>query len=318
VTSAVRLEAGGGDDGPTRVGRYEILERIGVGGMAEVFRARAHGPGGYRRELIIKRILPTFAADDAFIRSFVDEAKLLGMLSHRNVVGIYDFGEDRGRHYLALEYMDGPSLSQIIERAAARERPIPAGVIAYVAQEVCRGLAAAHALCDPLGRSLNVVHRDVTPSNIMTTRQGAVKLLDFGIAKSASSAVRTQHGQIKGKAGYFAPEQIKGGAIDGRVDLFSLGVVMHEALCLEHLFTGEGGALGAIYRTMEMPVPRPSDRRPELPRPLDEVVMKALARDPDARYPTAPAMLADLEVLVRALGGATEADLARYLAAERP
>jgi eukaryotic-like serine/threonine-protein kinase len=287
----------------TRIGRYEILDKVGVGGMAEVFRALARGPGRYQRELIIKRILPHLADDPEFVRAFVEEGKILGLLSHPNIVGVYDFGEADGRHYLALEYLDGPSLAALITRAAASERPLPVGVVAYVAREVCRGLAAVHALCDLRGRPLNVVHRDVTPTNVMTTKQGAVKLLDFGVAKTVDAARMTQHGQIKGKVGYFAPEQVKGDAIDGRVDLFAVGILMHEALTLEYLFFGEGGPLGAIYRVMEMPIPSLVQRRPDVPAALETIVMRALARDPGQRYPTAAEMAGDLDAVVTATGG---------------
>ena len=127
-----------------RIGRYEIVERIAVGGMAEAFRARAHGPGGYQRELVIKRILPHLAEDPDFVRAFVDEAKILGMLNHPNVVGVYDFGEDQGRHYLALEFLDGPSLATLVERASRLRAPIPAGIVAYLGKEICSGLSAVH------------------------------------------------------------------------------------------------------------------------------------------------------------------------------
>ena len=285
-------------EGSPRIGRYEVMQKIGVGGMAEVFRARARGPGGYQRELIIKRILPHLAEDEHFVRAFVDEAKILGMLYHPNVVGVYDFGQADGRHYLALEYLDGPSVADLVVRSAERERNIPVGVVAYIGREVCNGLEAVHGLRDPLDRPLSVVHRDVTPSNIMFTRSGAVKLLDFGVAKTSISEGRTAHGYIKGKVGYFAPEQIKGGPIDGRVDLFALGVVLYEALCLEYLFAGEGGPMGAIYRALEMPIAPPSTRRPDVPPALDAVVMKALCRDPAGRYATAGDMANALDEVV--------------------
>jgi serine/threonine protein kinase len=304
-------------DGDVRIGRYQILEKIGVGGMAEVFRARARGPGGYQRELIIKRILPHLVEDQSFVQAFVEEAKILGLLYHPNVVGVYDFGQVDGRHYLALEYLDGPSVADLVVQAAASERLLPAGLVAYIGREVCNGLQAVHSLRDPTGRPLAVIHRDVTPSNIMTTRAGAVKLLDFGVAKTAASQGKTAHGYIKGKVGYFAPEQIKGLAIDGRVDLFALGIVLHEALCLEYLFSGEGGPLGAIYRTLEMPVRGPSERRAGVPPALDAVVMKALARSPDQRYATAEEMGHDLTAVVEE-AGVDQAALAAYLASNLP
>ena len=285
-----------------RIGRYQILERIGAGGMAEAFRARASGPGGYQRDLIIKRILPHLARETDFIRSFVDEAKILGMLNHPNVVGVYDFGVDEDRHYLALEFLDGPSVAEILTRVKKRDGQIPVAVAAYIAREVCKGLAAVHALRGPDGRALEVIHRDVSPSNVMTTTAGAVKLLDFGLAKIGAAQKVTKQGYIKGKAGYLAPEQIKGAPIDSRVDIFSLGVVLHEMLCLEHLFYGEGGDIATVYRIIEMEIPPPSRARGEVPAAIDEIVFKALARDPDKRYATAADMARDLDDVVTAAG----------------
>lgn len=283
-----------------------------MGGMAEIFRARAHGPGGYQRELIIKRILPQLAADPNFIRAFVDEAKILGMLNHPNIVGAYDFGVDDGRHYLALEYLNGPSLAEIMSRRQQRQAPVPVKIAAHIAREICHGLSAVHALRQPNGTALEIIHRDVTPSNVMTTRLGAIKLLDFGIAKISATGTFTRHGQIKGKAAYLAPEQIRGAPIDARVDLFALGVVLHELLTLKHLFHGEGGDVVAAYRIMEMPIPVPSDQRKDVPAELDGIVMKALAREVEQRYPSAAAMASDLDQFMK--GTALDRqDLAQFI-----
>jgi serine/threonine protein kinase len=297
-----------------RIGRYEIIERIAVGGMAEAFRARAHGPGGYQRELVIKRILPHLAEDPDFVRAFVDEAKILGMLNHPNVVGVYDFGEDEGRHYLALEFLDGPSLATLVERASRLCAPIPAGIVAYVGKEICSGLSVVHTARDPLGNPLGLIHRDVTPSNVMTTGSGGVKLLDFGVAKIAGSEQVTQHGRLKGKPGYFAPEQIAGTPIDARVDLFALGVLLHEMLCLRHLFHREGeGVASTIYRIMQMEIPEPASIRTDTPTALDRIIMKALSRDPDERWASAADMGRELDAVVveHAIRGE---DLARFVA----
>jgi serine/threonine protein kinase len=297
-----------------RIGRYEIIERIGVGGMAEAFRARAHGPGGYQRELVIKRILPHLAEDPDFVRAFVDEAKILGMLNHPNIVGVYDFGEDQRRHYLALEFLDGPSLATIVERASRLNAPIPAGLIAHVGKEICHGLHAVHTARDPQGNPLGLIHRDITPSNVMTTINGSVKLLDFGVAKIAGSDQVTQHGRLKGKPGYFAPEQIAGTPIDARVDLFALGVLLHEMLCLRHLFHREGdGVASAIYRIMQMEIPPPGTIRTDAPAALDHIVLKALSRDPADRYATAAEMGNELDAVALETGARTE-DLARFVA----
>lgn len=313
--SAPPPEAGERPDAArTTIGQYEILGRMGVGGMAEIFRARAHGPRGYHRELIIKRMLPQWAADPNFIRAFIDEAKILGMLNHPNIVGAFDFGEDQGRHYLALEYLDGPSLAEIMNRRQREAAPIPVGIAAFIAREVCHGLSAVHCLRQPNGVPLRIIHRDVTPSNVMTTRAGAVKLLDFGIAKIGATDSFTRHGQIKGKAAYLAPEQIRGASVDARVDLFALGIVLHELLTLSHLFYGEGGDVAAAYRIMEMSISPPSKTRKDVPPELDAIVMTALSRDVDARFASADEMGEALDGIVRASGFRAE-DMTRFVAA---
>jgi serine/threonine protein kinase len=306
--------ASGERSGGTSIGRYDVLELVGVGGMAEVFRVRARGPGGASRPLIIKRILPHLARESRFIHAFVAEAKILGMLHHPNVVSVYDFGEDAGRHYLALEYLDGLSLAEIMDRRHRARTPVPIGIAAYLAREICEGLSAVHTLHQADGNPLHIIHRDVTPSNVMTTRGGDVKLLDFGIAKIGNnlgnkmgnrigiSEAVTHHGQIKGKAAYLAPEQIRGEPIDFRVDLFTLGIVLHELLTLNHLFDGEGGDLAAAYRIVEMPIPPPSRARPEVPQALDDIVLRALARDPKDRFASASDMADALHGVVRATG----------------
>jgi serine/threonine-protein kinase len=292
------------------IGGYEILELVGVGGMAEAFRARARGPGGHQRELIIKQILPHLAEDAEFIRGFVDEAKILGMIDHPNVVRVYDFGLHGERHFLALEYLDGPTMAEILATVRRRGGQIPLPIALHLVREVCRGLQAVHGLTDASGLPLKVIHRDVTPSNIMTTRRGGVKLLDFGVAKIGAEGQRTRQGQIKGKVGYLSPEQIKGDPIDARVDLFALGVVLHELLCLEPLFYGEGGDLAALYRIMEMPIPAPSSRRRDVPPALDALVLRALARAPAERHASAAELGDGLEAI---LAGMTAPDLPGFL-----
>jgi serine/threonine protein kinase len=278
---------------PARIGHYEILERVGVGGMAEAFRARARGPGGYQRQLIIKCIQPQLADDPEFVRLFVAEAKILGMLNHPNIVQVYDFGEQEGRHFLALEYLDGPSVAQIRNLFRKARMPVPVGVAVYLAREMCLGLAAAHGLVGPDGQPLDVVHRDVTPSNVLTTTAGEVKLVDFGVARIGRGGVTTRAGTVRGKPAYLSPEQILGAALDGRSDLFATGIVLHELLTLEPLFQADS-ELGTIYRVMEHPIAPPSRLRPGIPPPIDAIVMRALQRSPAARYQSALEMATEL------------------------
>ena len=275
------------------IGHYEIVERIGVGGMAEAFRAKARGPGGYERQLIVKCILPELAGDPEFVRLFVAEAKILGMLNHPNIVQVYDFGEHDSRHFLALEYLDGPSVDQIGRLLRRTGTPMPIGVAAYIAREMCLGLGAAHGLRGPHDEPLNVVHRDVTPSNVMTTTAGEVKLVDFGIARMGLPSAATRAGTIRGKPAYLSPEQILSAPVDGRADIFTTGVVLHEMLTCAPLFQADND-LATIYRVTQLPIARPSTQREEVPTFLDKIVMRALQRAPEARYQSAGAMAVEL------------------------
>ncbi len=282
-----------------KLGRYELLHPLGCGGMAEVFKARASGPAGFERNVVIKRILPQYTRDPDFVRMFADEARILGLMHHPNVVQAYEFGEDNGKLYLALEYVEGPSLSKVLRTVRAANRPLPPPIVAYVAREICRALDYVHRLENGEGERLNVIHRDVTPSNIIVTPSGAVKLLDFGVAKFATSAKSTRAGTVKGKPAYLAPEQLQGKPIDGRVDLFALGIVMHEMLTLQHLFAGDSDVHTA-KKIMEMKIPSISARREDVPPDLERIVMRALERDRKRRFSTAAEMARALDDFVLA------------------
>jgi len=284
-------------NGSVRLGRYELLQPLGVGGMAQVFKARALGPGGFRRDVVVKRILPEYGRDSEFIRMFVDEAKILGMLHHPNVVQVYDFGEDNGVLFLALEYVEGPSLSRVLRTLRGANKRMPPPIVAFVAREICRALACVHELRDDKGRPLGAIHRDVTPSNVVLTPAGEVKLLDFGVATFKDALQATKSGTVKGKPAYLAPEQLEGKSIDGRVDVFALGIVMHEMLTLQHLFAGDSD-LGTVKQIMEMDIPRPSAGRGDVPDALEQIVMRALERDRAKRFATAAEMVAALDDFV--------------------
>jgi serine/threonine protein kinase len=288
-----------------RIGRYEIIERVGIGGMAEAFRAVARGPGGYERELIIKSILPELASDPEFVRLFIEEAKLLGMIHHPNVVQVYDFGQQDGRHFLALEYLDGPCLEQLLRFLVRSQQMMTVALVAHVAREICLGLSAAHRLCGPDGEPLYVVHRDATPSNVLTTTTGAVKLVDFGIARMGRHTKATHSGTVQGKPAYLSPEQIRGGAVDQRADLFATGAVLYEMLTHASPFE-DVDALSCLYRVMEKEVLPPSRVRADVPPLLDAVVMRALQKSPEARYQTAAEMAEDLAVIARQDGDGRE------------
>jgi serine/threonine protein kinase len=280
-----------------QLGRYQLQELLGVGGMAEVFKARRSGPGGFERTVVVKRILPANCEDPEFVRMFVAEAKILGMLHHPNVVQAYDFGEADGTLFLVLEYVDGPSIARALRALRGMGRQMPAPIAAHFAHEVCRALDYVHTLRDSDGAPLDVIHRDVTPSNIVLTLSGSLKLLDFGVAKYGASDARTQHGTVKGKPAYLAPEALEARAIDCRVDLFSLGVVLHEMLTLTDLF-GSENELITLRKVLELPITPPSQARGDVPAALDAIVMKALERDPDRRYANAADMARELNEVV--------------------
>lgn len=282
-----------------RIGRYELIEQLGAGGMAEIFKARSTGPGGFQRTVVVKRILPANVSDPSFVRMFVDEAKILGMLHHPNVIQAYDFGESGGTLFLVLEYVDGPSLADTVSVLREAHRSMPIGVACHIARDVCRALDHVHNLLDADGAPLNVVHRDVTPSNILLTATGTAKLLDFGVAKYRASQAKSQVGTIKGKPAYLAPETLDRRAVDHRTDIFSLGIVLHELLTLEPLFEGDNHQI-TFYRVLNMEIPPPSQTRPEVPPELDAIVLKALQRDPQNRYQTAQEMARDLDQFLAA------------------
>ncbi|HVV51688.1 MAG TPA: serine/threonine-protein kinase [Polyangia bacterium] len=284
-------------EGARKLGHYELLHPLGAGGMAEVYKARAIGPAGFEREVVIKRILPAYCEDADFVRMFTDEARILGLIHHPNVVQAFEFGDDDGTLYLALEYVEGPSLSRVLRALRAANRRMPPAIAAYIGREICRALDGVHRLEDENGRRLEVIHRDVTPSNIIVTPWGGVKLLDFGVAKFANAARLTREGTVKGKPAYLAPEQLQGQEIDGRVDLFALGIVMHEMLSLQHLFSGDSD-LQTAKKIMEMKIPRLNAHRPDVPEELERIVLRALERDRSQRFATAAEMARALDDFV--------------------
>jgi serine/threonine-protein kinase len=281
--------------------RYELVEQIGRGGMGSIWRAKAHGFGGFERTCVIKRVLrgkgPT---EDERVAMFVREARLCALLSHRNIVQVFDFGVADGEYYLAMEYVHGRNLLDLC-RALAGQLP-PVGAIAYVVREVASALAYAHELTDEQGRPLGLVHRDVTPSNVLVGSDGSVKLLDFGVAKAvAHDTGLTRLGQIKGKLPYMSPEQVSGGNLDGRSDVFAAGVLLHELLCARRLFRGQDND-ETLQRLLGMQIPPPSEVHPDVPPGLDAICLRALSRDRESRFCSAAAMAEALDPIVRALG----------------
>ncbi|MCA1665492.1 MAG: serine/threonine protein kinase, partial [Myxococcales bacterium] len=286
-----------------RFGHYRLVERIGAGGMAEVHRAVAEGPGGFARTVVIKRMLPQLCDDDAFVRMLLAEGRLTALLHHPSIVQLYEVGEVDGVFYLAMEHVDGVDLSSLMRAALAR-LPLPPPVACAIACELAGALAYAHARTDDGGAPCAIVHRDVSPANIMITAAGTVKLLDFGIAKAADSLrdVETRTGTLKGKAAYMSPEQAEGEPIDRRTDVFALGVVLHEMLTLRRLFRGDDD-LQTLKRVRACDVAPPSTLRAGIDGELDAVVMKMLARRADDRFGSCDEVLAALTPVARRLHG---------------
>jgi serine/threonine-protein kinase len=242
-------------------------------------------------------LLAPRAVDAEFVSMFTDEARILGALYHQNVVQALDFGEHEGKLFLVLEHLEGPSLSRVL---LGSPYGIAAPIAAYIGREICCALDYVHTFKDTDGTPLGLIHRDVTPSNVILTPTGAVKLLDFGIAKFAKAMQETKAGTVKGKTAYVAPEQLsEGKPIDGRVDLFAVGIVLHELLVGERLFAGNSD-LGSLKKILELDVPLPSSKRPGVPPELDRIVMKALERDPERRFATAAEMARALDEVVLA------------------
>jgi len=300
--------------GPDRFGQYEILERIASGGMAELYRARRRGVEGFEKIVAIKKILPHLADNEGFITMFADEAKLAAQLNHPNIVHIYDLGKiEGGGYFIAMEHVEGRDLRAILDSARDLSMPLPVPLAIYVASKVASALDYAHRRRDGEGRDLHIVHRDVSPQNILISYEGDIKLCDFGIAKAASKVSQTESGALKGKIQYMSPEQAWGKPIDRRSDLFSLGAVLYELLTEQKLFRGDSD-LTVLEKVRAASASPPSAVNTEVPKPLDAITLKALAKEPEDRYANASDLLRDLEqVLYSYTPAPGSADLAIFL-----
>lgn len=270
---------------PIEFGDYRLLSKLAQGGMAEIFLAQdAQGT-----ICAIKRILPHLAHEESFIRMFIDEARIVSHLDHPNIAAVYDQGKVDGYYYIAMEFVQGHSLLALSERAKQIKMPLPRGLLAFVVAELLAGLGCAHSARDKKGRHLGIVHRDVTPQNVLISYDGEVKLVDFGVAKARARLTHTEAGFTKGKLSYMSPEQARGEELDGRSDLFSVGVILHEITTNSRLFNkeGPGGILGAIVND---PIPKPSSKAKGYPRLLEDICMQALDKDVDTRFQSAEEM----------------------------
>jgi eukaryotic-like serine/threonine-protein kinase len=283
---------------PIPFGKYYLLERINVGGMAEVFKAKATGVEGFERLVAVKRILPSIAEDEEFITMFVDEAKIAVQLTHANIGQIFDLGRVEGSYFIALEYVHGKDMRAIFNRARQRAEFLPIPLSCYVIMKLCEGLDYAHNKHDGSGTFLNLVHRDVSPQNILVSYEGEVKIIDFGIAKAVGKSGRTQAGILKGKFGYMSPEQVEGLEIDRRSDVFGVGICLYELLTGERLFTAETD-FATLEKVRSADFPPPSSANARIPEELEQIVMRSLARDREVRYQTALQLHDDLQSFMR-------------------
>ncbi len=270
-------------DLPTHLGRYEVIRRLGAGGMAEVFLAKSKGAEGIEKVLVVKRVLPSFARSAKFISMFIDEAKVAMRLNHPNIVQVYAFEQVKREFLLAMEFVDGLDLGRLVGAARRAGKRIPHGLCAYIVQEVARGLDYAHRRKDASGVEMEIVHRDVSPQNVLLTYEGIVKVADFGIAKA--KMVSEETGVIKGKFAYMSPEQARGEKVDRRSDVYSLGILLAELLMNRSMYPGQHG-LDVLDKVRDGDVTLPRSVDPDVPRELERIVKRALSQNRDDRYNT--------------------------------
>jgi len=278
---------------PAKFGKYLLLERIAVGGMAQLYRAKITGAEGFERLIAIKMIHPHLSEDKDLVNAFIDEAKLAALLNHQNIVQIYDFGLMENSYFIAMEYLLGKDLRYIVHKSQKEGMPLTLEYALYITSRICSGLDYAHHLTDSKGEPLHIIHRDISPQNILITYEGEVKIVDFGIAKAASLNTATPDGIIKGKASYMSPEQASGQKIDFRSDIFSTGIILYELVTQKRMFTGDTWSI--LAKAREGKFEPPEAVMGGLPPKVYEILRKALAKEVDHRYPSCGEMLAEIE-----------------------
>jgi serine/threonine-protein kinase len=272
-----------------KFGRYFLLDHLAQGGMAEIFRARLASSDGAGRIIVIKRIQGGFGANKEFLQMFKSEIKVTMGFNHPNIVQLYDFGEENDQPFIAMEWMDGRNLRQLTTRFAELKQPFPVELVSYIIEQSAAGLHYAHSFKDKItGTPLNIVHRDISPQNILVSFEGGVKVIDFGIAKATTNVESTRAGVIKGKPSYLSPEQISGETLDGRSDIFALGAVFWELLTGRKLFAGDSDlAVLKLIESCQTHVKPPSTLNPKIPKELDYIVLRTLAKQKEKRFQTA-------------------------------
>jgi serine/threonine-protein kinase len=288
---------------PQQQQRYKVLEKIASGGMAEVFRAESAGVEGFKKTVAIKRVLPHLSEKKQFIGMFLDEARLSAHLSHSNCVQVFDIGVGDNTYFIVMEYVDGSDLKGVIEHRKKLGSSLPVEEACLICVRLCEGLSYAHELRDGKGHGLGIVHRDLSPPNVLLTRHGEVKIVDFGLAKANSQLEHSEPGIIKGKFSYLSPEAAQGFPVDGRTDIFCVGIILWELLANRRLFAGETD-YDTVRLVQAAEVPSLRQFNPRVPPQLDLVLAKALAADPDRRYQSARELGQDLNSMLFKLGRA--------------
>ncbi len=263
--------------------KYRVIKRLEAGGMAEVYLGEASSVEGFKKRVAIKRVLPHLAQNENFIQMFLDEARLSARLTHANIVSVFDISAREDTFFLIMEFIDGANLKKILETLHKRGQRFPIAEAIYMCTEACRGLAYAHELHDEHGKPLGIVHRDISPPNIMITRRGEVKVADFGLAKAGTQISQTDPGVVKGKFSYLSPEAANGKEVDARADIFSLGIVLWEMLAGRRLFLGETD-YATVKLIQQANIPRLAPLNPQVDEAFEEILLKSLARDPEHRY----------------------------------
>ncbi|MBI3609895.1 MAG: protein kinase [Nitrospirae bacterium] len=299
---------------PAHFGKYLLIDKVGTGGMAELFMAKQTGLKGFEKVMAIKRILPHLTEDAEFVSMFINEAKLAALLSHQNIVQIFDLGHIENAYFIAMEYVMGKDLRTILQRAKAANQPMSVSHASSIVSKVCAGLDYAHRKKDLTGRDLNIVHRDISPQNILVSYEGEVKLVDFGIAKAAGQSSETRTGILKGKLSYMAPEQARGKPVDRRTDIFAIGIVLYEILTGHKLFKGDND-FNTLEKVREAKVePPPTTLNREVSPELEAIILKALAREPEDRFQSAAELQSALEDHMSRMGyDFSTVRLAQYL-----
>jgi serine/threonine protein kinase len=280
-------------DAPKKLGQYQLLSHLATGGMAEIYLGRHKGIHGFEKQVVVKRILPELIRRKEFVEMFFDEARIAARLKHPNIVEIYDLGQDGGDYFIAMEYLKGRTLREAVVESIKKGDPLPPTIAALVVAQVCEGLHYAHEFTDDSGAPLQIVHRDVSPNNIILLYSGGVKLVDFGVAKTKVQLHRTEAGVLRGKLSYMSPEQCLGKPVDARSDVFSAGVVLWELLAQRRLFR-RNSEQNTIEAVLSAHIPLVEEYRRGVPPELDEITRRAMERSVDSRYQSAAQMARDL------------------------